>query len=231
METLLAVLRGPVFILTFSFFVLGLVRELLLASWSTVHLLNRAGDKSLDVRRLTRRTLGWVLPIQTLKAHPFLLLNSLLFHVSVIVTPLWLKGHITIWGRNLGVVWPGIPDGVADILTITALFTIVLFLSFRLGSGTAKKNTRPQDLLILAAIALPFLSGLLLRHPWASPLGFRSNLLLHLISAEFLFILIPTTKLRHLILFPLLQLVSELGWHWPHNAGTQVGLALGRREV
>ena len=37
-----------------------------------------------------------------------------------------------------------------------------------------------------------------------------------------LIFLVPLTKLSHMILMPFTQLVSELAWHWPPKAGSQV---------
>ena len=39
-------------------------------------------------------------------------------------------------------------------------------------------------------------------------------------------ILIPLTKLSHMILLPVTQLVSELAWHFPPDAGSKVAATL-----
>jgi hypothetical protein len=52
----------------------------------------------------------------------------------------------------------------------------------------------------------------------------------HLLSANLIFLLIPLTKLSHMVLLPEVQLVSEVAWHWPEDAGTRVGVALGKEK-
>ena len=40
----------------------------------------------------------------------------------------------------------------------------------------------------------------------------------------------PLTKLSHMILMPFTQLVSELAWHFPPDAGTRVAVTLGKEN-
>jgi hypothetical protein len=53
-------------------------------------------------------------------------------------------------------------------------------------------------------------------------------MLLHVLSADLLLFLIPMTKLSHMVLLPTTQLVSELAWHFPPDAGSKVAAALGK---
>jgi hypothetical protein len=41
-------------------------------------------------------------------------------------------------------------------------------------------------------------------------------------------VLIPLTKLTHAVLLPGVQLVAELGWHWPADAGSRLAVTLGK---
>ena len=59
-------------------------------------------------------------------------------------------------------------------------------------------------------------------HPALNPFPYTLTFLVHLVSANLLFILVPLTKLSHMALLPGSQLVSELGWHWPRDAGSRV---------
>ena len=41
---------------------------------------------------------------------------------------------------------------------------------------------------------------------------------------------VPLTKLSHMVLLPFTQLVSELAWHFPPDAGRRVAVALGKEH-
>ena len=53
-------------------------------------------------------------------------------------------------------------------------------------------------------------------------------MLVHVLSADILLVLIPMTKLSHSVLLPSTQLISEVAWHWPADAGAKVAIALGK---
>ena len=53
-------------------------------------------------------------------------------------------------------------------------------------------------------------------------------MLVHALSGDLVLILIPFSKLSHMLLLPISHLVSELGWHLVPEAGTRVARALGK---
>jgi nitrate reductase gamma subunit len=150
------------------------------------------------------------------------------FHAAIIVVPLFLAGHIALWRRNLGVSWPAIPNGLADVLTITAVATALILLLGRALARQKRAMSRFQDYFLPLFIALPFAAGLLVTHPAWNPFPYDVTLLVHVMSANVLMVLIPTTKLNHAALMPETHLVTEAAWHWPPDAGRKVGIALGK---
>ena len=56
-------------------------------------------------------------------------------------------------------------------------------------------------------------------------------MLIHVLSAELIFVLIPFSKVAHCVLIPFSQLVSDLGWRFPATAGRDVAKALGKESV
>jgi nitrate reductase gamma subunit len=158
----------------------------------------------------------------------FFSLTTLVFHIAILVVPLFLAGHIALWYRGLGLNWPAIPNHVADLLTIVAVVTALALVVQRLMAKATRALSRFQDYALPLLIALPFASGYLLMHPWLNPFGFDATMLVHVMSANLIFILIPLTKLSHVALLPSVQLVSEAAWHWPADSGSKVGLALNK---
>jgi nitrate reductase gamma subunit len=80
-------------------------------------------------------------------------------------------------------------------------------------------------------IALPFISGFMVMHPTGNPFPYSAVLFVHVMSANLIMALIPITKLVHAALLPSVQLVAELGWHWPADAGSKVAATLGKEEA
>jgi nitrate reductase gamma subunit len=66
-------------------------------------------------------------------------------------------------------------------------------------------------------------------HPLVNPLSYSATFLVHILSANLVMILMPITKLSHAVLLPSVQVVSEMGWRWPADAGSRVAVALGKQ--
>ena len=228
MEHWLEWARGPAFIFSFSFMVLGLVRHLVLTLWEIYRTWKRAGDKTLPFFQILRSTLQWLLPAGRLRQDPLFSLTSILFHTAILVVPIFLAGHVALWYRNTGLSWPTIPNALADILTITAMITAVALVAQRLSAKSTRVLSRPQDYTLPLIIALAFVSGFLVMHPAINPFSFQAMMLVHVMSANLIMVLIPLTKLIHAALLPGVQLVTELGWHWPADAGSRLAVTLGK---
>jgi hypothetical protein len=58
----------------------------------------------------------------------------------------------------------------------------------------------------------------------------RAMLLAHLLLANLTLVLTPTTKIAHCIVFPFMQLLFEVGWHFPAETGRHVAVALAKED-
>ena len=101
----------------------------------------------------------------------------------------------------------------------------ILFV-FRCVSRVARQLSTRGDYLILIAIVLPFVSGFLAAHPASSPLAYKTMMLIHVLSAELVFVLLPTTKLAHVVLFPFDRISTDIYWRLVPGAGDRVAEAL-----
>lgn len=230
MDALIDWARGPAFAFALTFMVAGLARHVLVTLWEMRRTMRRAGDKSLAYGPALKATLRWLFPLGKLR-HQFLFtLTSLLFHVAILIVPLFLAGHIALWARGLGLSWPAIPSRVADVLTVVAVVAGVALVVQRLAARATRALSRFQDYALPLLIALPFASGFLLVHPQLNPFSFSATLLVHIMSANLVLVLMPITKLTHAVLMPSAQAVSEMGWRWPADGGSRVGMALGKQD-
>jgi hypothetical protein len=86
-----------------------------------------------------------------------------------------------------------------------------------------------MDYLLLLLILVPFVSGYLASHPGVNPFRWDVTMLLHILSAELLFVAVPFTKLAHVVLFPFDRL-SAVHWQLQPGAGEKVAAALYTRK-
>jgi len=230
LESWIALARGPLLRLALFAMALGLLRHVLLQVWEIFWALRRAGDQVVPWGLALRRNLEWLLPWRYLQRKERRLYNftSFIFHVGVIVVPVFLAGHVAIWQQELGISWWRLPGSVADWLAVATVVAAVGLLLGRMLNQASRTISKPQDWLLPLLCAVPFVTGFWVAHPSWSPLGVQAVYLVHLLSAELLILLVPFSKLVHMVLFWTSQTSSELGWRFPPGSGERVRLSLGK---
>jgi nitrate reductase gamma subunit len=229
MTGLLALARGPLLYLAFSVLAVGALRQWALAIGELVRARKLAGDQRIPWRSMFKTSLGWIVPVNALRGTriPFTIASAV-FHVGMLVVPIFLAGHVALIEKGIGVAWPTLPAGVADALTLAALAALGVLLLYRLVERAARFLSGPQDYLLLALCITAFLTGYFVAHPLQSPLPFAVTYLVHLLSGELILVLIPFSKLAHALLFASTRIVWELGWHFVPGSGDKVRAALGK---
>ena len=230
MEAWLEWARGPVFCAALTFMILGLARRVGITAWELVRALRRAGDKDIPTRQVLAATLRWLVAVDRLGNRLLFSLTTLVFHVSIILVPLFLAGHIALWAPVLGFRLPALPNFLATLLTVAAVVTALALVAERIASRDTRVLSRFQDYALPLVVAAPFASGFLVMHPPMNPFPYEATLLVHVMSANLVLVLIPITKLSHVVLLPATQLVSELAWHFPPDAGSKVAVALDKES-
>jgi nitrate reductase gamma subunit len=222
--------RGPLFRISLAVLVLGLAYRFGVALAQVVAAWRRAGDTKVPIRAVTAATLGWIFPRRLLKAKPLYSVSSFLFHVGILLVPLFLVGHVTLLAGWLPAFWPRLGPVTADTLTVVSLVALGFLFAGRLATRTARQLSKPMDLVILAVLFLLVLFGFFSSHPAWSPFDARTMLLLHMLLGNLALILTPTTKIAHCVLYPFTQLIFQLGWHFPADSGRQVAVALAKEN-
>lgn len=230
MEQWIEFAQGPLFALTFLIMILGLSRLVVvqvgsLASGKGRRLRNAPWSKILA------EAASWVVPLKHLIPGTKIFSTvSFLFHIGIIVLPLFLADHIALWEGLLGINLPVIGYTLADALTLFTLACVFVLLGFRTLSPRLRAMSTRMDYLLLLAVLLPVATGFMASHPSWNPVAWQSMFLLHLLSAELLFVLIPFTKLSHIVLF-FFDRISGLHWQLRPGAGDQVAEALFGEEA
>lgn len=230
MEAWLDFARGPFFRFALALFVLGLIRHAIVTWLGVRNALSKADDKKLPGAAIRKATVRWVFPFRAFNEKRSFSVASVAFHVGVILAPLFLATHVLLVERATGIAWPTLPNLIADILTIAAIVGIVFMFASRVSTPDGRALTRGQDLWVLILVGLPFLSGFLAMHPTVNPLPYPFTMLVHVLSANVALAIVPFTKLVHIALMPATQYVSEVGWHFPADAGEKVAKALGKEN-
>lgn len=147
----------------------------------------------------------WLLPVnRDVAKNPIFTICGYLFHLCLIIVPIWYSGHIILWEESrLGWSWSPIPDGLADWMTLLLLAITIFFLLRRIFSADIRLLSTLSDYLILVVTALPFLTGYFLAHGTLESIAFLGDNMdvIHMLSGELMLILIPFTKLSHFVLF------------------------------
>ncbi len=181
--------------------------------------------------KIVRDARSWVVPVRHLiPGTRFFSIVSYLFHLGILAVPLLLADHIVLWEDLLGIGLPAIGRTVADVLTLFTIVCVVLLFGCRLFIPRLRSMSMVMDYVLLVAIAIPFASGYLASHPNVNPFPWNVMFLIHLLSAEALFVMVPFTKLSHIVLF-FFDRISQLHWQLRPGAGDKVAEALYGEEA
>ena len=231
MQSWLELARGPMFAACFLCMVLGLARLVLLRLWEISTLWKRASHDPFPVGQAFRDVASWLVPVTRLhRVRQPAALASFLFHVGAILVALFLADHVWLWRRSLGISWYTLPVILADTLTVAVLLGALALLAIRIFDPPTRFMSGGGDYFLLLLMLVLFGSGLLASHPAWNLFSYQATMLVHTLSGNLLFVLMPFTKLAHAVLFPFERVSSEVFWRFPAGAGDRVADALHGKE-
>jgi nitrate reductase gamma subunit len=230
MEPWLDAAKGPLFRLCFAIMILGLIRIFLLDIWAAYKAYRKAGDKTMPLKLIISRGMEWLFPVKRV-AHnrPIYSVISILFHIGLLLVPLFLFAHVQLWKESLGFGWITLPYQWAFWLTLsTIIFAVALFIG-RMLNKSSSFISRKQDYLWPLILLIPFVTGFVCAHLSVNPKIYQSFMLMHVLSADLIFILIPFTKIAHCVLMPLSQVVCTIAWKFPPETDEAVCSTLNKK--
>ncbi len=223
--------RGPLFRLTFGLMVLGSARIFILTLLGIIETHRASEDKIIPWKVLIKHTVTWLIPIGRLwKKRPAYSVISVLFHIGLIIVPLFLAAHVLLWERSVGFAWFTIPQNLANILTILTIVTGLMLFFGRVFHHGARYLSRFQDYIWPPLIVIPFLTGMICSNAPISPKTYQFLMLIHIYSADLIIVSIPFTKVAHCVLMPLSQFVTGVAWKLRKGAGDMVLETLGETD-
>jgi Pyruvate/2-oxoacid:ferredoxin oxidoreductase delta subunit len=116
-----------------------------------------------------------------------------LFHICLIIVPIWLGGHIVLWEESrFGWHWTPIPDSLADWMTLLFLAIASYLLIRRVVVPEIRHHSSKSDYFLLLITALPFLTGYFLTHGSLDSIPFLGDNMgtIHVLSGEMMLIVV-----------------------------------------
>lgn len=130
--------------------------------------------------------------------NPVMAIVSFIFHFCLFITPIFAAGHILSLYDSWGISFISFPDKIIDLLTIVVLACCLFFLIRRIVIPRVQSISTPIDYLLLLVTAAPFLTGFYAYHQY---FDYKTVITLHLLFGELMLIVMPFTKLGHMVFF------------------------------
>jgi nitrate reductase gamma subunit len=198
--------RGPLILIHWvTFFVISFI---LIFKFISLYRLSRVKDPMIydhwSWRWAFRSIIRWLIPFgsEGMKNHPFVTMAYFSLHVTLFAMPVFISSHIFFWKQPTSAGLWVISDRIADVMTTIFIASIFFIAIRRAVVPEVRIITTVGDYLLLALVAAMFLTGYMAYHRWiAFGINYKNILILHILLGELLMILIPFTKLGHMILF------------------------------
>jgi Pyruvate/2-oxoacid:ferredoxin oxidoreductase delta subunit len=163
-------IEGPLWWIVALLFLVGITFRVIIALWGLI------------------QKRSWWIPLgQTFFKKPLYVFLRYLFHILMIVTPIWMAGHIILWEESrFNWRWTPLPDAWADWFTLIVLGFLVFFLLRRVLIPRLREVSEASDYGLILLAGLPFLSGYLLSHGNLEGISFfRKHLMtIHILCGE-----------------------------------------------
>lgn len=217
---------GPLVWIAFLIFFFGLIAR---AVWY-VKGLNWQMDRVAyrphmrhGIKGAARSIFFWLFPYGTRswRQNPVFTFLVFIFHIGLLVTPIFLLGHNIMLKTSWGFSLPTLSETAADMLTFAVIASALFLVLRRIALTEVRIITNAYDYLLVAIAVAPFVTGLLARYQVAD---YQFWLMVHILSGELLLIAIPLTKLSHFVLFFMTR--AQLGMDYGIKRGGMKGKGL-----
>ena len=142
-----------------------------------------------------------------------LVLVSIIFHVCLVVTPIFVMGHNILLDMSFGISLISFPEQISDIMTKFVIAGGLIFFMRRLFLRRVRMISTAYDFILLLVAVAPFLTGFLAYH---HIFNYNIMIILHILCGELMLVMIPFSKFFHMVFFFIsrFMIVSE------HSMGT-----------
>lgn len=173
-------------------------------------------NRSHGIKEAIRSIFYWLVPFGTRgwRTQPVITILFLIFHTSLLVSPLFLTAHNFMLKERWGIQLFSLPDIVSDYLTIAVIVSACGLTLRRIILANVRIITTPWDYILLMITVAPFITGYIAFHQFGH---YPFWMIAHILTGELMLVAIPFTKLSHCILFFLLR--AQLGMDYGIKRG------------
>lgn len=212
MEALTEFAEGPLLWISMLVFAVGIIYRLV-AFFVLAGKRDKVVFEHFNLKYVLLTWLRYLLPFnQTTGKSPLFMIMTYIFHICLLSLPLFLIAHSMYWEEGYFggyfTDWT-IPDAWVPYMTWAVIGIGAIFLIRRLVKPEVRVLNSGIDYFVLVVTVLPFLTGYLTAH--TDVLGDYGTLL-HILSGELMLVVIPFTKLAHMLLFFPSRMVIGIEW-------------------
>lgn len=128
-------------------------------------------------------------------SNPVMGMISLVFHILLFITPVFLSAHNVLADQYIGISLFTFPDWLMDAFTVCVIMTCLFFIARRLFIRRVRMLTTISDYFVLILIIMTFNSAFITYHQFGND---GTSLFIHIITGEILIMAMPFTRLGHM---------------------------------
>lgn len=199
-------IRGPLVWVAFLVFILGTVYQVY-----RFYQLSRPKDRYLlrvpfgkppkdPAEPPDEPALTWwqEMRLSVVGVNPIMVFVTTVFHLALVLTPLFVLGHNVLLDLAWYVSLPSLPEAISDGFTAVVIAGGIFFLLRRLFLARVRAISTTYDFLVLLIATAPFITGFLAYHHL---FDYDTVIILHILAGEIMLMAVPFTKLVHMPYF------------------------------
>ena len=203
--------RGPLVWIAFAVFITGSIYRL-------VTMIRLARKEKVimpyvDLKFGLRSVAHWLAPFgsRSMRMRPVFTILSIVFHVCLIVTPVFLLGHNLLWKESWGISWWTLPETIGNAMAVIVVVVGLLFILRRVANPTVRFVTSWVDYIFMAIVLGPFVTGVM---AYYQMFDYQAVMILHMWTGAVWLMAIPFTRVSHMLFFVLTRayMGSEFGF-------------------
>jgi nitrate reductase gamma subunit len=219
-------ITGPLLWLSFAVFIIGMILRIVLYIKGLNWQMDRVAYTVYPIAGIKgalRSIFFWIFPFGTRswRTKPGMTVLFFVFHIGLVITPIFLQAHNIILKERWGISFWTIPESISDLMTIAVIIAVLFIILRRISFPEVRILTTAYDYLLLLISIAPFVTGFLAMHQISS---YQFWLIAHILSGEIMLIAIPFTKLSHVVLFFMSR--AQLGMDYGIKRGGMRGKQL-----
>ena len=191
--------RGPlVWIALLTFFVGSLIRIVVMIKTAKK---DKVVLPYMNFKLGMRSIMHWIIPYAgvNMRLRPIFTFLSFVFHICLLLTPVFALGHVMLWKESWAISWWTLPESLTNLMTIIVVVTGIIFLLRRIADPAVRYVSTFKEYLLLVLVMAPFITGLM---AYYQIFDYKTIITIHMWSGSIWLISIPLTWLSHMFYFP-----------------------------